>query len=56
MFGDHNPFLCWYAMSRLDRDRLEAIFDARQWEKVSNIVRQGEQWQPQIDTLKLTEE
>ena len=29
---------------------------ARQWERVSNIVRQGEQWQPQIDTLKLTEE
>ena len=56
MFGDHNPFLCWYALSRLDQDRLEAIFDARQWERVGNIVRQGEQWQPQIDTLKLTEE
>jgi hypothetical protein len=56
MFGDHNPFVCWYALSRLDQDRLEAIFDARQWEKVSVIVRQGEQWQPQIDTLKLIEE
>ncbi len=56
MFGDNNPFLCWYALSRLDQDRLEAIFDARQWKRVGNIVRQGEQWQPQIDTLKLTEE
>ena len=56
MFGDHNPFLCWYALSRLDQDRLEAIFDARQWKRVSTIVKQGEQWQPQIDTLKLTEE
>ena len=56
MFGDNNPFLCWYALSRLDQDRLEAIFDARQWEKVGTIVRQGEQWQPQIDTLKLIEE
>jgi len=55
-FGDQNPFLCWYALSRLDSDRLEAIFDARQWEKVSTIVRQGEQWQPQIDTMKLIEE
>jgi hypothetical protein len=55
-FGDHNPFLCWYAMSRLDQDRLEAIFDARQWEKVSTIVRQGEQWEPQINTMKLIEE
>lgn len=56
MFGDQNPFLCWYALSRLDQDRLEAIFDARQWKRVSTIVRQGEQWQPQIDTLNLTEE
>ena len=55
-FGDQNPFLCWYALSRLDKDRLEAIFDARQWEKVSTIVRQGEQWEPQIDTMKLIEE
>ena len=55
-FGDQSPFLCWYALSRLDSDRLEAIFDARQWEKVSTIVRQGEQWQPQIDTMKLIEE
>jgi hypothetical protein len=55
-FGDHNPWLCWYAMSRLDQDRLEAIFDARQWERVGNIVRQGEQWEPQIDTMKLIEE
>jgi len=55
-FGGQNPFLCWYALSRLDNDRLEAIFDARQWEKVSTIVRQGEQWQPQIDTMKLIEE
>jgi hypothetical protein len=56
MFGDHNPFVCWYALSRLDQDRLEAIFDARQWEKVSAIVRLGEQWQPQMNTLKLIEE
>ena len=55
-FGDRNPFLCWYAMSRLDQDRLEAIFDARQWERVGNIVRQGEQWRPQIDTMKLIED
>ena len=55
-FGDQNPFLCWYALSRLDKDRLEAIFDARQWEKVSTIVRQGEQWEPQINTMKLIEE
>lgn len=54
--GDQNPFLCWYAMSRLDHDRLKAIFDGRQWEKVSTIARQGEQWQPQIDTMKLIEE
>lgn len=55
-FGDQTPFLCWYALSRLDKDRLEAIFDARQWEKVGTIVRQGEQWEPQIDTMKLIEE
>jgi len=55
-FGDQSPFLCWYALSRLDSDRLEAIFNARQWEKVSTIVRQGEQWEPQINTMKMIEE
>ena len=55
-FGGQNSFLFWYALSRLDNDRLEAIFDARQWEKVSTNVRQGEQWQPQFDTMKLIEE
>ncbi|MEI8370119.1 MAG: hypothetical protein WCJ31_16925 [Planctomycetia bacterium] len=55
-FGDFNPVLCWYAMARLDEARLEAIFDARQWAKVRNVIEQGKVWRPTLESLNVLEE
>ena len=55
-FGDHNPVLCWYAMARLDEAKLEAIFDARQWAKVREVIEQGKVWRPTLESMKVIEE
>lgn len=53
MFGDQNPFVVWYALSLLDQDRFEGIFDVRQMEKVRTVIQQGEAWRQTFESLKM---
>jgi len=53
MFGDQNPTVCWYALSRVDAERLQAIVDTRQWEKLRGLIRQGEAWRPTFESMTL---
>ena len=55
-FGDGNPQVGWYALSRVPEERLVALFDERQRELIKPFVLQGEGWAQMLKSQKILEE
>lgn len=55
-FGDGNPQVGLYALSRVPEERLEAIFDERQRELIKPFVQQGEHVSQLFTSRKIVEE
>lgn len=55
-FGDGNPQVGLYALSRVPEERLGAIFDERQRELINPFLRQGEHISQLLKSRKIVEE
>jgi hypothetical protein len=55
-FGDGNPQICWYGLSRVPEDRLRTVVNERQWGKLEPLMQQGDAVSQMLKSQQLLEE
>ena len=55
-FGDGNPQICWYGLSRVPEDRLRTVVNERQWGKLEPLTQQGDAVSQMLKSQQILEE